>query len=182
MLFIQMIHSATVATCWAWAYYYYYHGKLSAANYYTWIADCCVYGTQPDHWEDGVDGGDDKGNKHPPTKFTKIPLDIPDSAVYDDGNIISVQTQEYNSHNVRIYKYMRVDCLTAVAHTNSTDVEGDYSHCINSYKPDKPSAKDKNDHKGGKKGDKKGGKKDGAKKGSKKNNKWKKAGNKKGNN
>eukprot|EP00834_Sanchytrium_tribonematis_P007294 NODE_640_length_5117_cov_0.610203.p2 type:complete len:150 gc:universal NODE_640_length_5117_cov_0.610203:667-1116(+) len=147
MLFIQIVSSASVSVCWAWAYYYLQTGKLTTSNYYQWFADCCVYGTQPSHWEDGGDGGDSATNtKVKPAKQSKIPFDIPDSTMNDDDFVVSASAREFNAKGHRVYKYMRVGCAksvgipfsspsksskSSVPSTSNTKYDAAYSTCIN---------------------------------------------------
>eukprot|EP00834_Sanchytrium_tribonematis_P006172 NODE_430_length_7576_cov_0.738665.p6 type:complete len:131 gc:universal NODE_430_length_7576_cov_0.738665:6919-7311(+) len=130
MMFISFVNSAEVATCWQWAYYYYVQGLLKSSDYYGWISNCCVYGTQPSHLVMGVYQKSTKKTK----TVTKVPLDIPDSKI-DDGDVwTTVNEIQYNKHGKRVFYYMRANCASNMPFKPSTDNAKKMAACIDSYK------------------------------------------------
>eukprot|EP00834_Sanchytrium_tribonematis_P008214 NODE_901_length_3188_cov_1.051797.p2 type:complete len:134 gc:universal NODE_901_length_3188_cov_1.051797:2308-2709(+) len=132
MLFIQFVLSASVNVCWTWAYYYYQKGQLTSDNYYSWIANCCVYGTQPSTYSNGRYVRTNSLSFYP-LRPSKIPLNIPDTKVDDGDPIVSVNEIKYNKNNKRIYKYMRENCAAKLPKKPDSNNERRLTKCLDSY-------------------------------------------------
>eukprot|EP00834_Sanchytrium_tribonematis_P008215 NODE_901_length_3188_cov_1.051797.p3 type:complete len:132 gc:universal NODE_901_length_3188_cov_1.051797:936-1331(+) len=130
MLLIQVVLSTAVSVCWKWGYYYLNKGWLNSSTYYPWIADCCVFGSQPNSWIDGTKTSN--GKKHH-VKPKTIPLQIPDSTIRDTDLAVLSSGIEYNIHDKRVFKYMRVACIQQVGDARPKNVDDYYNNCIDSY-------------------------------------------------
>eukprot|EP00834_Sanchytrium_tribonematis_P008216 NODE_901_length_3188_cov_1.051797.p4 type:complete len:131 gc:universal NODE_901_length_3188_cov_1.051797:376-768(+) len=129
MLFLSLVLSTEVSVCWSWAYYYYTHNQLAYADYYGWISNCCVYGTQPSHLLGGIYKKSTKKVK----KVTKVPLNIPDSRVDDSDNWVSVNEITYNKHGKRVFYYMRANCAAQLPLQPTSDAASKMTACLDSY-------------------------------------------------